>query len=64
VFGPGTRGGFDVVLGNPPWDRIKLQEVEWFAERDRAIAAQPRAADRKRHDRGAEKKKRHPVASL
>lgn len=48
VFGPGTRGGFDVVLGNPPWDRIKLQEVEWFAERDRAIAAQPRAADRRR----------------
>ncbi|MDF1482602.1 hypothetical protein PYV55_11140 [Extensimonas sp. H3M7-6] len=48
VFGPGARGGFDVVLGNPPWDRIKLQEVEWFAERDRAIAAQPRAADRRR----------------
>ncbi|MBC7215445.1 MAG: restriction endonuclease [Burkholderiaceae bacterium] len=48
VFGPGGRGGFDLVLGNPPWDRIKLQEVEWFAERDRAIAAQPRAADRRR----------------
>jgi hypothetical protein len=26
-------GGFDVVLGNPPWERIKLQEKEWFAER-------------------------------
>ncbi|MFV0679859.1 Eco57I restriction-modification methylase domain-containing protein [Ottowia sp.] len=47
VFGDGSRGGFDVVLGNPPWDRIKLQQVEWLAERDRAIAAQPRAADRK-----------------
>ena len=23
-------GGFDAVIGNPPWDRIKLQEVEWF----------------------------------
>jgi hypothetical protein len=21
-------GGFDAVIGNPPWDRIKLQEVE------------------------------------
>ena len=47
VFGPGGRGGFDIVLGNPPWDRIKLQQVEWFAERDISIAAQPRAADRK-----------------
>jgi hypothetical protein len=23
-------GGFDVVLGNPPWERIKLQEEEHF----------------------------------
>ncbi|MGH7073424.1 MAG: Eco57I restriction-modification methylase domain-containing protein [Stellaceae bacterium] len=22
------RGGFDAVIGNPPWDRMKLQEVE------------------------------------
>ena len=48
VFGAGSKGGFDVIIGNPPWDRIKLQEVEWFAERDLAIAAQPRAADRKK----------------
>ena len=48
VFGEGSGGGFDAVIGNPPWDRIKLQEVEWFAERVPAIAAQPRAADRKR----------------
>jgi len=48
VFGAGGCGGFDAVIGNPPWDRIKLQEVEWFAERSPAIAAQPRAADRKR----------------
>ena len=43
----GSAPGFDAVIGNPPWDRIKLQEVEWFAERDTAIAAQPRASDRK-----------------
>jgi hypothetical protein len=48
VFGAGGSGGFDAVIGNPPWDRIKLQEVEWFAERDLAIASQARAADRKR----------------
>ena len=30
------EGGFDAVIGNPPWDRIKLQEVEWFATPPRA----------------------------
>lgn len=48
VFGTGSRGGFDAIIGNPPWDRIKLQEVEWFAERDLDIASQARASDRKR----------------
>ena len=28
------RGGFDVVLGNPPWERLKLQEQEFFAKRE------------------------------
>ena len=41
-------GGFDAVIGNPPWDRMKMQEVEWFADRAPAIARQARAADRKR----------------
>ena len=41
-------GGFDAVIGNPPWDRIKLQEVEWFAEREPKIAMQARASDRKK----------------
>ena len=42
------EGGFDAVIGNPPWDRMKLQQVEWFATRRREIALAPRAADRKR----------------
>jgi hypothetical protein len=41
-------GGFDCVLGNPPWERIKLQELEFFAERDPAIAAAPNKAARQR----------------
>ena len=45
---PGLHGGFDAVIGNPPWDRMKLQQVEWFAARRREIAMAPRAADRKR----------------
>lgn len=41
-------GGFDAVIGNPPWDRMKLQQVEWFAARRREIALAQRAADRQR----------------
>jgi len=41
------KGGFDAVIGNPPWDRMKFQEVEWFAERRPEIASAARAADRK-----------------
>ena len=42
------QGGFDAVIGNPPWDRIKLQEVEWFATRSLALARAPTAAARRR----------------
>ena len=44
----GLHGGFDAVIGNPPWDRMKLQQVEWFAARRPEIAMATRAADRKR----------------
>ena len=40
-------GGFDAVIGNPPWDRIKLQEVEWFATRAPELALAPTAAARR-----------------
>ena len=42
------QGGFDAIISNPPWDRIKLQEVEWFASRDREIALAPTTAARRR----------------
>jgi hypothetical protein len=29
----GDRPGFDLVIGNPPWERIKLQEQEFFSAR-------------------------------
>ena len=32
------QGGFDCVLGNPPWERIKLQKKEFFASRSAEIA--------------------------
>ena len=43
-----AAGGFDVVLGNPPWERIKLQEQEFFAAREPEIAKAPNAAARGR----------------
>jgi hypothetical protein len=43
-----ARGGFDVVLGNPPWERIKLQEQEFFAPRSPEIANAPNKAARDR----------------
>jgi hypothetical protein len=43
-----AAGGFDVVLGNPPWERIKLQEQEFFAAREPEIAEAPNAAARGR----------------
>jgi hypothetical protein len=41
-----ASGGFDIVLGNPPWERIKLQEQEFFAAREPEIANAPNAAAR------------------
>jgi hypothetical protein len=41
------RGGFDVVLGNPPWERMKLQEEEHWAD-DSYIANARNKAERAR----------------
>lgn len=43
-----AQGGFDVMLGNPPWERIKLQEKEFFATRDEKIANATNKAARNR----------------
>ncbi len=43
-----ANGGFDVVLGNPPWERVKLQEQEFFASRSDEIANAVNAAVRKK----------------
>jgi hypothetical protein len=44
----GWTGGFSAMLGNPPWERVKLQEQEFFAARDTAIAGAKNATARKR----------------
>ncbi|MGZ3681593.1 MAG: Eco57I restriction-modification methylase domain-containing protein, partial [Ktedonobacterales bacterium] len=44
----GDDPGFDCVLGNPPWERIKLIEEEFFAPRASEIAGAQNAAARKK----------------
>ena len=41
-----ASGGFSVMLGNPPWERIKLQEEEFFANRSPLVAAARNKAER------------------
>lgn len=43
----GWSGGFSCVIGNPPWERVKLQEQEFFASRRPEIANAANAAARK-----------------
>lgn len=42
------RGGFDVVVGNPPWEHTELKEKEFFAGRAPDIAGAPTKAARER----------------
>jgi N-6 DNA Methylase len=44
----GWTGGFSATLGNPPWERVKLQEQEFFAARSPDIAAAPNMAARRK----------------
>ncbi|MFF7766075.1 Eco57I restriction-modification methylase domain-containing protein [Streptomyces massasporeus] len=46
--GTGWAGGFDAVVGNPPWDSVSLPETEFFAVRAPEIAAINNTAARKK----------------
>jgi len=41
-------GGFDLSLGNPPWEHTELKEKEWFAEYRPEIANARTGAERKK----------------
>ena len=36
---PGWSGGFDVVLGNPPWDKVEFKETELLSTFDPDLAS-------------------------
>jgi hypothetical protein len=42
------KGGFDVVLGNPPWERLTLKEKEFFAVRSPKVANARNKAERQK----------------
>lgn len=44
----GWAGGFDCVVGNPPWDSVELKEQEFFSTRIPSIAAATTAANRRK----------------
>ena len=44
----GWRGGFDVVIGNPPWDQLQLDPQEFFAVSRPDIAGAANMAARER----------------
>lgn len=48
IFGRNAPGGFSCVIGNPPWERVKVQDREFFSLTDPETAEAVSAADRKR----------------
>ena len=53
------RPGFDVVVGNPPWNEITVEELAFYALRDPGLRGMPNLADRKKCI--AELDKQHPA---
>ena len=47
IFSHSSKG-FDAVIGNPPWERMKLQEREFFSLGAPEIASTANASDRKK----------------
>ena len=40
--------GFDAVLGNPPWERVKLEDKQFFAGQDPEVAEASNKAEREK----------------
>ena len=53
------RPGFDVVVGNPPWNEITIEELGFYALREPGLRGLPNLADRRQ--RIAELDQQNPV---
>lgn len=42
------KGGFDVILGNPPWEKFNLEVKEFFLSRDPSISSITKASIREK----------------
>lgn len=42
----GLEGGFDAVVGNPPWAKVELEASKWFLGRNAPIVHAPTNAER------------------
>ena len=54
-----TRPGFDVVVGNPPWNEITVEELAFYALREPGLRGVPSLADRRK--RIAQLNKQNPT---
>lgn len=41
-----SNGGFDVVIGNPPWEKFTISDEEWFSTYDSIVASTKGKSDR------------------
>ena len=53
IFG-GSSSGFDCILGNPPWDKIKLEEKQWFSGKKQKISQSNSKRQRRKYIRELE----------
>lgn len=44
----GKLDGFDVMCGNPPWDKLQMEEEKWFAGKDEEIVEAENQSQRKK----------------
>lgn len=48
--------GFDVMCGNPPWDKLQMEEEKWFTGKNNDIVKAANQADRKRRFHNSKRK--------
>ena len=55
------RGGFDAIIGNPPWNRMNMEDIGWFSARLPEISRSP-TQDARKKKIAALIKSKNPIA--